>query len=164
MKERTQGWKWWQHWWWLGRLGWGGYTLNTTGYYHGGPSLIHIPLIPVGNLLDRHTWSKRTHTQTNSHPYKHTRHPHTARTHSLIENGHNGVDGFSFRWGRGTDWSLYTCVVISEDWHHLQERGWAIASIRGTEELTLYKRGQRIYYLLNHRGFLEKKKRAFLWS
>lgn len=36
-------------------VGWGGYTLNTTGYYHGGPSLIHIPLIPVGNLLDRHT-------------------------------------------------------------------------------------------------------------
>lgn len=35
--------------------GGGGYTLNTTGYYHGGPSLIHIPLIPVGNLLDRHT-------------------------------------------------------------------------------------------------------------
>lgn len=70
--------------------GGGGHTLNTTGYHRGGPSLIHIPLMPVGNLLDRH--SPSTHTQTHSRDSLATPTPLT-----LLENGHNGVDGFGFR-------------------------------------------------------------------
>lgn len=46
--------------------GWGGDSLDTTtaaGYHRGGPSLIHIPLMPVGNLWDRHALSKhKTHS------------------------------------------------------------------------------------------------------
>ena len=58
----------------------GGHTLNTTGYHRGGPSLIHIPLMPVGNLLDRHTLP--THTRT--HTQRLARYPHNAPARSLF--------------------------------------------------------------------------------
>lgn len=45
--------------------GWGGDSLDTIGYHGGGPSLIHIPLMPVGNLWDRHALSQ---THPDAHP------------------------------------------------------------------------------------------------
>jgi len=49
------------------------------------PTLIRIPLISVGNLLDRHLCE--THSQTHSPP------PPCSKSLTLSENGHNGVDG-----------------------------------------------------------------------
>lgn len=46
--------------------GWGGASLDTTGNHGGGPSLIPVPLMPAGNLWDRHALSK--HAQTPSPP------------------------------------------------------------------------------------------------
>lgn len=63
--KRTEGRRWWR--WKKKELGLERgvtHTLNTTGYLHGGPSTIHIPLISVGNLLDRHTKCWHTHTHT----------------------------------------------------------------------------------------------------
>lgn len=65
----------------------GTHTLNTTGYHGGGPLLIRIPLMPVGNLLDRHALS--THTQTHSGGWLTTPTP-LCSSLLLLENGHNG--------------------------------------------------------------------------
>lgn len=77
-----------------------GHTLNTIGYHCGGPSLIHIPLMPAGNLLDRHTLSMHTQTGSETTPTL------LYSSFPLLESGDNGVDGFCFRWGTAADWSL----------------------------------------------------------
>lgn len=68
-----------------------GHTLNTIGYHCGGPSLIHIPLMPAGNLLDRHTLSMHTQTGSETTPTL------LYSSFPLLESGDNGVDGFCFR-------------------------------------------------------------------
>lgn len=77
-----------------------GHALNTIGYHCGGPSLIHIPLMPAGNLLDRHALSMHTQTCSETTPtLLHSSFP-------LLESGDNGMDRFCFRWGTAADWSL----------------------------------------------------------
>lgn len=70
--------------------GWGGNGLDATiasGYHCGGPSLIHIPLMPVGNLWDRHALPK--HTETHSPPPR-----RSGGRSRFLERGHNGVERF----------------------------------------------------------------------